>query len=191
MAVQFSYDLVGNVDDFCWFVGLPVCVIVFLFYEKSNIVDETCQDLLLFTIPSHYSQEVACHILTWLCTITELVLTAILNFSVHYGLLELFHTVVVRYWLILVCILTSLWVTLVGRRGLPRALSVLGLMSAPGGCIVYGLLCPNVFVWREWRVQGRRDTICRMDIQIYVMLLLWLWLSVNGWLHFTPRSLIL
>jgi hypothetical protein len=146
VIVLFSDYFVCDIDNFCRFVSLPVGIIVFLFYEKSNVVNKTCQNFLLFPITPHYSQKIARHVLTRLTTITELVLPKVIYSSVHYGFLELFHTVVVSNRLIFICILRSLCFTLVGSRGLPLALSVLGLMSAPGGCMLDVLLCLNVFV---------------------------------------------
>lgn len=135
VVLQLPYDLVRNIDYFGRFVGLPEGLTVFLLHKKSDVVDEAGQDLLFLPITPHYSEKITRHVLAGFCTVAVLILPIVVYFSIHYGLLELLHTIVVRNRLILIRILPKKESTLVGRRGLPRALSVLGLMSAPGGCI--------------------------------------------------------
>ena len=133
MILQFSNYLVGNIDNIDRSVRLPVCFLVSSLHKKSDVVHKTIQNFLLLLCTLHHPQKLTCHVLTTLTSIAELKLTTVVNLFIQDGLLQLFHTVVVGDRRIVIVVLSDLENTFVGRRGRPRALSVLGLIRAPGG----------------------------------------------------------
>ena len=134
VVLEVSYDLIGNVDDVDRFVGLPIILdLVLLFHKKLDVVHEAKEDLLLLRAASHDLQKTTGHVLATLTTLAELELSIVLDLSVHDCFLEFLYAVVVGNGLVFFVVLAVGRSTLAGSRGLPLALSVLGLMRVPGG----------------------------------------------------------
>ena len=114
-------------------MGFPVCLLVSSFHEKSDVVHKAEKDFSLLLCTFHYSKELTGHVLTTLCSFAELELAAVVDVFVEDCFLELLDAVVVGYGGIVLVVLDGGRGTLVGSRGLPLALSVLGLMRLPGG----------------------------------------------------------
>lgn len=133
MSLQTSHYFVGDVDNFSWFVGFPEAVVVLFVHIKFNIVYKAIDYFLLFSGCLDYLQEFTSHILAGLMPYAQLYLFIVVYSLVNKCLLELFCAIVVENRLVIFSGLGYQRYTEVGSRGLPRVLSVLGLMRLPGG----------------------------------------------------------
>lgn len=133
MSLQTSDYFVGDIDDIGRFVGFPEAVLVLFVHIKFNIVYKAIDYFLLFSACFDYLQEIACHILARLMPYAQLHLLIVVYCFVKKCLLELFCAIVVENRLVIFSGLGYQSYTEVGNRGLPLALSVLGLMRLPGG----------------------------------------------------------
>lgn len=70
----------------------------------------------------------------------------VVNALTHEYFFQFFGTVIVQDRLILLNILSGTMFTEVGKRGRPLALSVLGFIKFPGGCMMDDVLSHRVFV---------------------------------------------
>ena len=130
---MFPHDIVRDIDDVAWFLGLPEVVVVVGVDCRAEVVHEAGQELFLGAGAAQDAEEVAAHVLAGLGAVAEVVVPGICAGAGGKGLLELLHAVVVGDRLVLLVRLGGDGGTLGLRRGRPRALSVLGLMSVPGG----------------------------------------------------------
>lgn len=128
----FDY-IVGKIDYFGRPLCFPVCLIVLPFDCEAQVIQEAGQNLFVFPCSSHDAQEVRGHVLTSLVAFAGLKGLFVLDGFVHDGLFEFFDAVVVGDGIFFFIVLNDEGCALVGRRGRPRVLSVLGLMSCPGG----------------------------------------------------------
>lgn len=114
---------------------LPVVVVIALLHKEPDVVNETNQNTLLVSRLFEGAQELTAHVLASLTALTVFVLLTVTDVFVKQHFLDLLLTIVVQNGLILLDVLCRRECTVVGRRGRPRALSVLGLIRVPGGCI--------------------------------------------------------
>ena len=113
----------------------PVVALVLLFDKELQVVQETIDDLALLALMHDKGREFCGHILTGLMAETFLEWSLVVNALSHEYFLQFFGAIIVQDRLVFFHILSRTIFTEVGKRGLPLALSVLGLIRFPGGCM--------------------------------------------------------
>lgn len=124
---------------------LPIVGLVLLADKKFDIVYEAVQNFLTLALMLDQLQKLAGHVLAGLVAFAALEGIHVVDGLVEQHFFQFFQTIVVQNGLIILDILHGEGCTVVGRRGLPLALSVLGLIRFPGGYILSPLPSPHVF----------------------------------------------
>lgn len=129
------------------------------------------------------------HILACLAPFTEFIFIIVLNMLIIDSFLELIHAIKVNNRVFFFIVLAQIITTLLERRGLPRVLSVFGLISCPGALMNISLLFLHASAWHEWRELDRTGTIFHKDIRIYALPLICSLLRALCFDRFIIRSL--
>ena len=149
IILQFTYQLIGQVYYVIGLLILPKTLVVLAPHQEFKIIDETKHSWILFPLLVQDLQKLTSHILTTLLTSTVLEGALVRSSDVLQQFLKFVPTVKINDRLIFFRSLHYQASTLIGSRGLPRALSVLGLINCPGGYIQYIIPFHHVFALHE------------------------------------------
>lgn len=138
-----SHDVVHDVNDLPRTLVLPKRGVQLASNKESKLIQEASYQLSFVSSSSHYSQKLAAHILACLAPFAKLIFVIVLDLLIIDGLLELIDAVKVSNGVLLLVVLLANSHTLLERRGRPRVLSVLGLISCPGALMNIALPSPH------------------------------------------------
>lgn len=144
--IEFPHHFVADVDDVSRLLRFPEVLLVSLLDKEADVIEEADDDLLFLPHTAEDTQEMAPHVLASLVPSTRLVFLVVADVFTLENFLQLLHAVVGVDGCILFIDLIRMGLTAASKRGLPRALSVLGLMRGPGACIGKRVLFLRVFV---------------------------------------------